>query len=119
MNENKLLGTKSKQIFNALKLLVTPFFSRFVKQLKEHDKLKSDDAENELLKYIELNNAKLTNMVIKEFKDELKNLKTIINKMEKLEIIRKQEINEIINQRKRRFNQLNDEIIDILVNLEF
>lgn len=39
--------------------------------------------------------------------------------MEKLEIIRKQEINEIINQRKRRFNQLNDEIIDILVNLEF
>ena len=39
--------------------------------------------------------------------------------MEKLEIIRKQERNEIINQRKRRFNQLNDEIIDILVNLEF
>ena len=102
MNENKLLGTKSKQIFNALKLLVTPFFSRFVKQLKEHDKLKSDDAENELLKYIELNNAKLTNMVIKEFKDELKNLKTIINKMEKLEIIRKQEINEIINARKKK-----------------
>lgn len=39
--------------------------------------------------------------------------------MEKLEIIRKQERNEIMNQRKRRFNQLNDEIIDILVNLEF
>ena len=39
--------------------------------------------------------------------------------MEKLEIIRKQERNEIINRRKRRFNQLNDEIIDILVNLEF
>ena len=35
MNECKLLGAKSKQIVNALKLLEIPLFLGFLKQLKE------------------------------------------------------------------------------------
>ena len=60
MNECKLLGAKSKQIVNALKLLEIPLFLGFLKQLKEDGKLKSDDIENELSKYIEMNKAKLS-----------------------------------------------------------
>ena len=42
-----------------------------------------------------MNKVKLRYVMIKEFKDELTNLKTILNEIEKLEIMREQEINEI------------------------
>ena len=44
--------------------------------------------------------AKLRHMMIKEFKDELTSLKIILDKMEKLDIIRQQltEIDEIIDE---------------------
>ena len=54
MNEQKLLGTISKQIVNALKLLGMPFLG-FLKKLNEESKIKSEDIDDELLKYIELN----------------------------------------------------------------
>ena len=49
-------------------------FLGFLKKLKEQDKLKSDDIENELIKYIESNITKLRYMMIKEFKDGLRKL---------------------------------------------
>ena len=54
----------SKQLVNALKLLKIPLFSVFLKQLNDEDKLKPNDIENELLKYIELNIPKLKYMMI-------------------------------------------------------
>ena len=74
MNEYKLLGTKSKEIANALKILKMSLFLGLLKKLKEQDKLKSDDIENELIKYIESNITKLRYMMIKEIKDGLKKL---------------------------------------------
>ena len=50
--------------------------------------MKSNDIENELLKYIELNIVKIIYMMIKKFKDELINLKSIQNEIERLEMIR-------------------------------
>ena len=55
--------------------------------------------------------------MIEEFKDELKNFKNILNKIKKLELLRKQEINEIKNETKRKLNTLDDEISDILEKL--
>ena len=75
MNEYKLLGTKSKEIANALKILKMSLFLGFLKKLKEQDKLKSDDIENELIKYIERNITKLRYIMIKEFKDGFKKLR--------------------------------------------
>ena len=54
----------SKQLVNALKLLKIPLFSVFLKQLNDEDKLKPNDIENELLKYIGLNIPKLKYMMI-------------------------------------------------------
>ena len=86
MNEYKLLGTKSKQIVNALKLLGMPLFLGFLK------KLKSDDIENELLNCTKSNIAKLRYIMVKTFKVELKNLQSILNEIEKLEMIRQVEM---------------------------
>ena len=86
MNEYKLLGTKSKQIVNALKLLRMPLFLGFLK------KLKSDDIENELLNCTKSNIAKLRYIMVKTFKVELKNLQSILNEIEKLEMIRQVEM---------------------------
>ena len=85
-NEYKLLGTKSKQIVNALKLLGMPLFLGFLK------KLKSDDIENELLNCTKSNIAKLRYIMVKKFKEELKNLQSILNEIEKLEMIRQVEM---------------------------
>ena len=86
-NEYKLLGTKSKQIVNALKLLGMPLFLGFLK------KLKSDDIENYiLLNCTKSNIAKLRYIMVKKFKDELKNLQSILNEIEKLEMIRQVEM---------------------------
>ena len=86
MNEYKLLGTKSKQIVNALKLLGMPLFLGFLK------KLKSDDIENELLNCTKSNIAKLRYIMVKKFKVELKNLQSMLNEIEKLEMIRQVEM---------------------------
>ena len=52
--------------------------------------------------------------MIEEFKDELKGFKNILNEIEKLKLLRKQEINET----KRKMNMLDDEIKRILEKLD-
>ena len=99
MNEYKLLGTKSKQIVNALKLLGMPLFLGFLK------KLKSDDIENELLNCTKSNIAKLRYIMVKKFKDELKNLQSILNEIEKLEMIRQVEMEQSYEISKKYKNQ--------------
>ena len=56
--------------------------------------------------------------MIEKFKDELKDLENISNKIKELELLREQEINEIKNETKRRLNVLDDEINDILEKLD-
>ena len=53
---------------------------------------------------------KLGNTMITELEDELKDLKTILNKIKELELIREQEINEIKNEGKRKLNMLDNEL---------
>ena len=57
-------------------------------------------------------------IMIEEFKDELKDLKNILNEIKILEPLRKQEINEIKNKTKRKLNVLDDEINDISEKLD-
>ena len=64
----------SKQLVNALKLLKIPLFSVFLKQLNDEDKLKSNDIEDELLKYIGLNIPKLKYMMINVKKKKIEKL---------------------------------------------
>ena len=97
-NENKLLRCKSKQVVDALRLLEMPLFLGFLKKLKEDGKLQTDDIENELLKYIKLNKAKIRYMMIQNYKYSLKPLK-------ELELLGKQEIK---NATERKFNILNE-----------
>ena len=47
---------------------------------------------------------------MEKFKDELKDLKNILNAIKELEIFREQEINEIKNETKRELNMLYHEI---------
>ena len=54
----------------------------------------------------------------KEFKDDLKDLKNILNKIKELELLRAQEINEIKNETKKKLNIIDDEISDILETLD-
>ena len=95
MNEYKFLDTKLKELVNALKLLGMSYFLEFFKQLKEEGKIKSDDIENELLKYTKLNERKLRYMLIIKFKDKLASLKTILKEMEELEIITQRKMEQI------------------------
>ena len=53
-------------------------------------------------------------MMIEEFKDKLKDLKNILNKIKEPALIREKEINEIKNETKRKLNMLDDEISDIV-----
>lgn len=46
-NEYKLLGTKSKNLVTALKVLEISLFKEFFKQLKEEGKIKTDDMDDE------------------------------------------------------------------------
>ena len=89
-----------------------PLFLGFLKKLKKEDKLKSDDIDNELIKYIKLKMTKLRYMMIEEFKDELKNLR----ELKELKSVREQEINEMKNTTKRKLNLLDDEISNTLEN---
>ena len=56
--------------------------------------------------------------MIEESKDELKSLKTILDKIRELKLSRMLEINEIKNETKRKLNMLNDEKSDILEKLD-
>ena len=53
-----------------------------------------------MLKYIELNIAKIIYMMIKKFKDELINLKSIQNEIERLEMIRELEMDQVYEIKK-------------------
>ena len=68
-----------KKSVDASKHLDIPYFWRLFKQLKEEGKLKSDNTDDELLKYTKLNKTKLSYMMIKELKDSLTDLKTILS----------------------------------------
>ena len=65
-----------------------------------------------------LKEDKLRNTMIKEFKDELKDFKNILNKIKELKLLRQQEINEIKHEIKRKLNMLDDKISNILENLD-
>ena len=60
------------------------WFLGFFKQLKEEDKIKSDDVKRELLKYIKLNKRKLRCTMIKILKVKLTSLKTILKEIQEL-----------------------------------
>ena len=55
--------------------------------------------------------------MIKEFIDETKSLKNILNEIKNLELLREQEINEIKYKTKRKLNMLNDKVNNILGKL--
>ena len=55
--------------------------------------------------------------MIKEFIDEIKSLKNILNEIKNLELLREQEINEIKYKTKRKLNMLNDKVNNILGKL--
>ena len=50
-------------------------FLGFLKKFKKEDKLKSDDIENELIKYIKSNISKIKYLVIKRYNNSLNPLK--------------------------------------------
>ena len=52
INKYEHLGVKSDYLVNALKQLDMPLFLGFFKQLKEEVKIKSDDIDEEVTKYI-------------------------------------------------------------------
>ena len=56
--------------------------------------------------------------MIEEFKDELKTLKDIFKEIQKLELLRGQEINKTKNETKRKLNMLDDEVNNILEKLD-
>ena len=53
-------------------------------------------------------------IMIEKFKDELKDSKNMLNKIEELELLREQEINDMKMKQKKKLNKLDDEIKDIL-----
>ena len=61
-------------------MLDIPHVLGFFKQLKEEGNMQFDDIDKEFLKYIQLNKTKLKYMMIKKFKDGLRDLKTILKK---------------------------------------
>ena len=56
--------------------------------------------------------------MIEEFKDELKDLKNILNEIKELELLRKQGINELKNETKRKLKMLDDEVSDTFKKLD-
>ena len=57
--------------------------------------------------------------MLEKFKNELKSLKNLLNEIKKkLKLLREQEINEIKNETKRKWNMLDDAISDILEKLD-
>ena len=56
-------------------------------------------------------------VMIKEFTDEIKSLKNILNEIKNLELLREQEINEIKYKTNRMLNMLDDQVNNILGKL--
>ena len=81
--------------------------SEISNELMEDGKSKFIDTKNELLKHKELIKSKLGYTTIKEFRDELTSLKTILNEINKLKL-----------ETKRKFNMLDDNISDTLEELD-
>ena len=65
-----------------------------------------------------LKEHKLRQTTIEEFRNQLKDLKNILNEIKKLELLRQQEINEIKNETERELIMLNDEMSNVLERLE-
>ena len=82
LNEYKLLGTKSKKMVDALRLLEMPLF---ITLLRENNKIHSDDdvLKEELVKYVRLNKKRY--IVIKEFKNRLTALREILEYKNKIQ----------------------------------
>ena len=55
-----------------------------------------------------LKEHKLRQTMIEEFRNQLKDLKNILNEIKKLGLLRQQEINEIKNETERELSMLND-----------
>ena len=70
-----------------------------------------------LLSLKKLREDKLRN-IIEEFKDELKDFKNILDKINEPELLKEQEIDETKNKTKRELSMLDDEISDILEKLD-
>ena len=56
--------------------------------------------------------------MIEEFKDELRDLKNILNKIKKLESLKEQELHEIKDEIKRKLNLLDDQLNSILEKID-
>ena len=65
-------------------------------------------------KYIKLNKTKLGFMMIKKFKDSLTDLKTILDKIDKIKIIKRLETNQIEETTNRELKELEIKKIDEL-----
>ena len=65
-----------------------------------------------------LKEHKLRQTMIEEFRNQLKDLKNILNEIKKLGLLRQQEINEIKNETERELSMLNDEMSNVLERLE-
>ena len=76
-DEYKLLGTKSKKMVAALKILKMLLIIGFLKTLRDNNKTHSNDIilEEELLKYMRLNKKDIEYIRIKEFIKRLKELR--------------------------------------------
>ena len=57
-------------------------------------------------------------IMIEEFKDELQDLKYILNKIKKLESLKEQELHEIKDKTKRKLNLLDDQVNSILQKID-
>ena len=60
----------------------------------------------------------MSETTIEEFRDELKDLKNILNEIKKLELLREQEINETKNETERELSMLNNEVNNTLEKLD-
>ena len=95
-NEYKLSGTKSVSYLKLPKMSLSLSLG-LSKKLKKEKRKKT---------------------MIEQFKEELKDFKNILDKINELELLREQEINEIKNETKRKLNVLDDEIRDTLEKLD-
>ena len=73
-DEHKILKAKSRMMVKSLKALKMRLFLGFLKYISEEELL-----EEKTLEYIELNENKVQNLWIDEFKKWLKELKDAIN----------------------------------------
>ena len=65
-----------------------------------------------------LKEHKLRKTTIQKFRNQLKDLKNILNEIKKFELLRQQEITEIKNVTERELSMLNDEMSNVLDRLE-